>query len=470
MRALVYSSCAYSTFTCYLQGAQPEWDVRGVFRPTGKSWIKEENTGFLEFLDSADLLVGTINAAELQGRVQNHTQRVQMPGIVFQGYQPDTVWIPGITSPMKGGIIHSRLAAAGWLVGKSQADTVALFTATHYEAVGFFKAFGQEKARLLSNWAKYCKIDLSAAFEQWSEGGCFMHTPNHPLPQVLFDIAEVTLANFGITDHRSSSEVAAARTNLKDDLATGGVWPVYAEIAEYLGIAARPSQWRDPTKSGGLSFGVKEMVARSFAAFDAAPPERRAEMIDALGGEAAMARYAGESGGGYVVFGRAKFNDVATVTVTVGDANEVLIGTDGADRLAGGPGTDILQGGDDGVYHTEISAQVYRLYFTVFGRAPEAAGHQFWVQQVTLGERTLGEVAAAFVASSEFQTTYGSTDDPQFVTLLYNNVLGRDPSTVDQDFWVGRIEGGTPREQVVLLFSESPEHQAPSEGLFVEPR
>ena len=147
--------------------------------------------------------------------------------------------------------------------------------------------------------------------------------------------------------------------------------------------------------------------------------------------------------------------------ILLGNAgNDVLTGADGADSLTGGPGSDILQGGDGGVYHTEISAQVYRLYFAVLRREQDVAGREGWVEELTLGEMTLGEVAAAFVASPEFQQSYGRDTDRQFVNLLYLNMLGRGPSTVDEDFWVGQIEGGMPRGQVALLLSESPEHQS----------
>ncbi|WP_085862609.1 hypothetical protein [Pseudooctadecabacter jejudonensis] len=75
-------------------------------------------------------------------------------------------------------------------------------------------------------------------------------------------------------------------------MSTGIICPIYAEIAEHLGIPAEPAQWRTATKSGGVSFDLEEMVARSFAAFEAARPDSRTSIREALGGEAAVARYA----------------------------------------------------------------------------------------------------------------------------------------------------------------------------------
>ena len=50
-----------------------------------------------------------------------------------------------------------------------------------------------------------------------------------------------------------------------------------------------------------------------------------------------------------------------------------------------------------------------------------------WTEQLAMGSTTLETVAAGFVGSREFETTYGDLDNAGFVTLLYQNVLGRDP-------------------------------------------
>lgn len=141
-----------------------------------------------------------------------------------------------------------------------------------------------------------------------------------------------------------------------------------------------------------------------------------------------------------------------------GRGRDLVTGFAGADTLMGGPGGDILQGGGNGLWHTEISAQVYRLYLATLGRVPDVGGHQAWVQALTLEQRGLGQVAAGFTASPEFQRAYGGLDDAGFVTLLYGNVLGRAPSPTDLGYWVGRLEDGLSRAAVVVHFSESPEH------------
>jgi hypothetical protein len=66
-------------------------------------------------------------------------------------------------------------------------------------------------------------------------------------------------------------------------------------------------------------------------------------------------------------------------------------------------------------------------------------------------------VANAFVASQEFQLTYGTLDNTQYVTLLYENALGRQPDPTGLANWTGQLAGGTPRGQVLIGFSQSPE-------------
>lgn len=106
------------------------------------------------------------------------------------------------------------------------------------------------------------------------------------------------------------------------------------------------------------------------------------------------------------------------------------------------------------------AAQVYRLYRAAFNRAADPSGLGFWVGQIEVMRRSLQDVAAGFVASAEFATAYGALDDTQFVTLLYSNVLHREPDAGGLAFHVGNLANGVPRTYVLLEFSESAENKA----------
>ena len=72
-------------------------------------------------------------------------------------------------------------------------------------------------------------------------------------------------------------------------------------------------------------------------------------------------------------------------------------------------------------------APVVRLYFATFLRVPDYAGLVHNAGLVRSGALTLVQLAGFFATSPEFLATYGALDNPQFVTLLYQNVLGRAP-------------------------------------------
>ncbi len=106
------------------------------------------------------------------------------------------------------------------------------------------------------------------------------------------------------------------------------------------------------------------------------------------------------------------------------------------------------------------AAETARLYDTVLGRLPDLPGLTNWVNSLEAG-MSLQSVANGFVGSQEFQTTYGALNNTDFVTLLYANVLHRAPDTSGLNNWVSMLgTGQETRAQVVVGFSESPEHMA----------
>jgi uncharacterized delta-60 repeat protein len=105
-------------------------------------------------------------------------------------------------------------------------------------------------------------------------------------------------------------------------------------------------------------------------------------------------------------------------------------------------------------------APVVRLYFATFLRVPDYAGLAFNAGLVRSGAITPVQLADFFAASPEFQATYGSLNDTQFVTLLYSNVLGRVPDPAGLAGWLALLQSGYSRGQVLIGFSDSVEYQA----------
>ena len=105
-------------------------------------------------------------------------------------------------------------------------------------------------------------------------------------------------------------------------------------------------------------------------------------------------------------------------------------------------------------------AGVVRLYQAYFLRRPDTAGYDYWVGQRRAGV-SLNEISAAFAASAEFRTIYGSLTNRQFVERVYMNVLGRPGDATGITYWTSQLDTrARNRGQVMTGFSESAEYRA----------
>jgi hypothetical protein len=108
----------------------------------------------------------------------------------------------------------------------------------------------------------------------------------------------------------------------------------------------------------------------------------------------------------------------------------------------------------------EVSAEVARMYDTVFGRRADIAGLTFWKDALEDGAASREGMADAFTNSAEFLAQYGNLDNRGFANALYVNTLDRPADQAGLDFWTGALNAGESRSKVVLAFSESAEHVA----------
>ncbi|TIT99170.1 MAG: DUF4214 domain-containing protein, partial [Mesorhizobium sp.] len=99
---------------------------------------------------------------------------------------------------------------------------------------------------------------------------------------------------------------------------------------------------------------------------------------------------------------------------------------------------------------------IYRIYRTLLGRDPDQSGFANQLSALKSGtsEATL---INSVLSSAEFQQKYGSLDNTQFVTLLYQNALGRAPDSGGLTNWVNALNGGQSRAAVAQGIIESAE-------------
>lgn len=106
-----------------------------------------------------------------------------------------------------------------------------------------------------------------------------------------------------------------------------------------------------------------------------------------------------------------------------------------------------------------VDGQVYRLYQAAFNRKPDLAGLGFWIKAARAGT-PLTDIADGFIRSGEFQQMYGKdVINTKFVSLLYNNVLHREPEQAGYDWWVTQVNNGAIRSEVLFGFSDSKENR-----------
>ena len=99
---------------------------------------------------------------------------------------------------------------------------------------------------------------------------------------------------------------------------------------------------------------------------------------------------------------------------------------------------------------TEIS----ELYVSIFNRASEKEGNDYWAARATAGE-TAEEIANAMLATSDATTYFGTSMDANadFVEAIYANTLNKAGATVDAEgkaYWVAKLDAGTTKGAMVV--------------------
>ncbi len=120
--------------------------------------------------------------------------------------------------------------------------------------------------------------------------------------------------------------------------------------------------------------------------------------------------------------------------------------------LLGGSRSAVAQGVLDSPEH--LGLEVDQLYANLLHRPADANGRAFWVNALLAGESE-ADVEASILASPEYQATHAA--DAAFVAGLFQNVLGRAADSTGQAYWMGQLQGGATRQQVIAGFLSSGE-------------
>jgi hypothetical protein len=190
--------------------------------------------------------------------------------------------------------------------------------------------------------------------------------------------------------------------------------------------------------------------------FDAGPATSAGDELDVNGGISAI------PSGDFNIHGGAGLDQIAfagahtAYTVTP----DSITGPEGTDTLSGIERVRFGDGYGIAFDVTGDAGQAYRLYKAAFDRAPDLPGLGFQMNDLDMGY-SLAHVAQNFIDSPEFQSVYGpGLSDTDFITLLYRNVLGREPDQAGLQYHLNEFAQGDTRADMLTHFSESPENQA----------
>ncbi|MBN8890840.1 MAG: hypothetical protein BGP12_08740 [Rhodospirillales bacterium 70-18] len=261
-KLLVVSNCqTFGIVNCMQHiGAGVEADGLTVHEAAGKS-----DAFYADLLGRYDHV---FTVGHLRAQVENPAYAGRMsylPTIYFPCYHPDLIYAShrgiGLDSPLGG--YHSAIALACFLRGLSVADTVRMFNAKTYAAIGYFDGWDQSRDRLFAGFRSLGYPRLEDAFYRWCAEGCFMVSINHPRIRVLHSIAAEALRYIGIPVERRYAEVA-------DNMLNGPIYPVYPEVGECYGVQG---DYRFKLPGTNYTLGLEEFVALNFESYRELTPE-----------------------------------------------------------------------------------------------------------------------------------------------------------------------------------------------------
>lgn len=128
------------------------------------------------------------------------------------------------------------------------------------------------------------------------------------------------------------------------------------------------------------------------------------------------------------------------------------------------PGVIDEEPGDPGTITSSDAQQLALLYEAALDRPADIPGLNFWIDQFEDGRSALS-ISDYFVNSPEFSFVFGDQSqmsNSQLIDVFYQNVLDRAGETEGVDFWVGKLDDGMTRAEVLFNFSVSAENRAGS--------
>ena len=112
---------------------------------------------------------------------------------------------------------------------------------------------------------------------------------------------------------------------------------------------------------------------------------------------------------------------------------------------------------DEGDGKTQCIARLYQAFYR---RLPDTSGFMYWMDARRSGKLERLPHRRAVLPGPRVRRDVRPLDNGGYVDLVYQNVLGRTPDAAGRQYWVDQLEAGVTRGKVMTGFSESPEYKA----------
>ena len=96
--------------------------------------------------------------------------------------------------------------------------------------------------------------------------------------------------------------------------------------------------------------------------------------------------------------------------------------------------------------------EIIELYVATFGRAPDKAGLDYWLQEMKNNNWTMEKVATSFFDQDETKNQYpDSLSTDEFIDKIYLNILNRESDSAGKDYWRGELDSGKiPKQKFII--------------------
>lgn len=111
----------------------------------------------------------------------------------------------------------------------------------------------------------------------------------------------------------------------------------------------------------------------------------------------------------------------------------------------------------NGVITPEITSFVERIYEKALNRASDPSGIAYWSQEIANETKDPVSVAELFIFSEEFESK--NLDNTEYIKVLYRTFMGREFDNDGLNYWLGQLDSGKTRKDVLEAFAGCPEFQ-----------